>query len=262
MLLVSAGCCWRRCSGRRSSAISKRACAPCSTASRQCRGGRGRLTGHRERACRHALHPAAVGLVLAGDAARRESDLTDLASASLLEQRLKPTAEILPSARRGDRPFLSRPTSQWRTAAAARHRAALQAVRRRKDFSFLVAGNFDELRPEVDAFRRTLFAILAVLGAGLLLAILVQVHFGLRPLRAMQERLTADPRGQGRAARRPVPERNPAGRRRAQSAHPVQQRSRRARPHPGRQSRACAEDAAQSCWPMRRALIRDRWPTR
>jgi signal transduction histidine kinase len=59
------------------------------------------------------------------------------------------------------------------------------------EYSFLVAGNFDELRSEAQAFRRTLLAVLTILGLGLLLAIFVQTRFGLRPLAELQERLTA-----------------------------------------------------------------------
>jgi signal transduction histidine kinase len=59
------------------------------------------------------------------------------------------------------------------------------------EYSFLVAGNYDELKNEAEAFRNTLLAVLTVLGLGLLLAIFVQMRFGLRPLAEMQERLTA-----------------------------------------------------------------------
>jgi signal transduction histidine kinase len=58
-----------------------------------------------------------------------------------------------------------------------------------QDFSFLVAGNFDELKAEVASFRQTLLTVLGLLGAGLLLALLAQVRFGLRPLTEMQHAL-------------------------------------------------------------------------
>ena len=58
-----------------------------------------------------------------------------------------------------------------------------------QDFSFLVAGNFDELKAEVTSFRQTLLTVLGLLGAGLLLALLAQVRFGLRPLAEMQHAL-------------------------------------------------------------------------
>src|SRR6185503_4820401 len=53
------------------------------------------------------------------------------------------------------------------------------------------AGNFDELKQEIAAFRSTLFFILAALGVGLVAATFVQVKFGLRPLQKMQAGLTA-----------------------------------------------------------------------
>ncbi len=58
-----------------------------------------------------------------------------------------------------------------------------------QDFSFLVAGNFDELKAEVASFRQTLLTVLGLLGAGLLLALMAQVRFGLRPLAEMQHAL-------------------------------------------------------------------------
>lgn len=116
-------------------------------------------------------------------------NLSDLASASLLEQRLRPTLDDL--AERGEdgiaRFYLT-------DTNGARLRAIEQGFKLfggNDEFSFLVAGNFDELKAEADAFRRTLFVILGLLGLGLVAAILVQVHFGLRPLRTLQQRLTA-----------------------------------------------------------------------
>jgi signal transduction histidine kinase len=116
-------------------------------------------------------------------------NLSDLASASLLEQRLRPTLEDL--AERGEdgiaRFYLT-------DTNGARLRAIEQGFKLfggNDEFSFLVAGNFDELKAEADAFSRTLFTILGLLGLGLVVAILVQVHFGLRPLRTLQQRLTA-----------------------------------------------------------------------
>jgi signal transduction histidine kinase len=53
----------------------------------------------------------------------------------------------------------------------------------------MVAGNFDELKAEVTAFRQALLTVLGLLGAGLLAAILAQVRFGLQPLVEMQHRL-------------------------------------------------------------------------
>jgi len=115
--------------------------------------------------------------------------LSDLASPSLLEQRLKPRPEDLTE--RGEdgiaRFYLT-------DSNGTRLRAIEQGFKLfggNDEFSFLVAGNFDELKAEANAFRRTLITILGLLGLGLVVAILIQVHFGLRPLRTMRQRLTA-----------------------------------------------------------------------
>ncbi len=59
----------------------------------------------------------------------------------------------------------------------------------KEQYSFLIAGNFDELQAEVSAFNNALIAVLGLLGAGLVAAIFVQVRFGLRPLSALQTEL-------------------------------------------------------------------------
>ena len=59
----------------------------------------------------------------------------------------------------------------------------------KQNYSFAVAGNFDELKAEIAAFNGALIIVLGLLGAGLLGALLVQVHFGLRPLRALRREL-------------------------------------------------------------------------
>jgi signal transduction histidine kinase len=111
----------------------------------------------------------------------------DLASASLLEKRL----DIPPNAiaRRGTDGV----ADFYLTDSAGKQ---LRAVEQRfelfdtgKDYSFLVAGNFDELKAEVAAFRNFLYTILSLLGLGLLAAILVQVRFGLRPMQDMEQKL-------------------------------------------------------------------------
>jgi signal transduction histidine kinase len=68
-------------------------------------------------------------------------------------------------------------------------------------FIFLVAGPSSDVDRDVGAFTVTLAATLGTLGLGLLGAILLQVRFGLRPLRALQRAL-GDIRA-GRAARLP-----------------------------------------------------------
>jgi len=112
-----------------------------------------------------------------------------LASESLLEQRLTPGPSLLASR---DRDGIA--SFYLTDAQGTRLRAIEQAFTlpgSEDAFSFLVAGNFDELKQEIGAFRQTLFAILAALGVGLLGAVFIQVKFGLRPLQKMQGGLTA-----------------------------------------------------------------------
>ena len=113
----------------------------------------------------------------------------DLASDSLLEQRLKPKAfELAERDAGGVAGFY------MVDAGGASLRVIEQVFKlpgSDRDFSVLVAGNFGELSDEVNTFRQALIASLALLGAGLLLAIFVQVRFGLRPLLALQKSLTA-----------------------------------------------------------------------
>lgn len=65
----------------------------------------------------------------------------------------------------------------------------LKLFGRPEPYSFLVAGNFDELRAEVQAFRRALYVSLALLCLGLLGATLAQVVYGLQPMKLMQRKL-------------------------------------------------------------------------
>ncbi len=59
----------------------------------------------------------------------------------------------------------------------------------RNRYSILVAGNFDELRAEMSAFTRALVLILLLLGFALVLALFVQVRYGLRPLGVLHDEL-------------------------------------------------------------------------
>lgn len=54
-----------------------------------------------------------------------------------------------------------------------------------------MAGNFDELKDEADAFRQTLYVVLFLLGLGLVVAILAQTRYGLRPLGRLEEAVSA-----------------------------------------------------------------------
>jgi signal transduction histidine kinase len=123
----------------------------------------------------------------------QEPGLRDIASASLLEQRLK-VPDRAPRDENGVAAFYLTDTT-GNSLRAIEQSITLPGSERR--YSVLVAGNFDELSREVTTFNRALVASLVLLGLGLVLAMLVQVRFGLRPLREMQANL-ADIR-QGRA---------------------------------------------------------------
>ena len=115
--------------------------------------------------------------------------LGDLASGSLLEQRLAPDPSVL--AKRNADGIASFYLTDTNGTNLHVIEQGFKLPGSDEEFSFLVAGNFDELRDEADAFRKTLYLVLVLLGAGLLAAVLVQVRFGLRPLQRMQENLTA-----------------------------------------------------------------------
>lgn len=118
-----------------------------------------------------------------------ETGAPDIASESLLEQRLTPDpAQLLQRDATGIASFYLA-DGQGRNLRAIEQRFRLPGSDR--EFSFLVAGNFDELQEEVSSFRQALAAILALLGLGLLVAIFVQVKYGLRPLKRMQASLMA-----------------------------------------------------------------------
>jgi signal transduction histidine kinase len=56
-------------------------------------------------------------------------------------------------------------------------------------YSFLVAGNTDFAETRIADFRYPLFVSLTLAGVGLVLATLLQVRWGLKPLRAIEQRL-------------------------------------------------------------------------
>lgn len=66
-----------------------------------------------------------------------------------------------------------------------------------KQYAFLVAGNFDELKAEISSFNNTLMAVLGALGLALLAALLFQVRFALKPLVDMQHQLNDIRSGKG-----------------------------------------------------------------
>jgi signal transduction histidine kinase len=115
--------------------------------------------------------------------------LPGLASASLLEQRLNPDGGLL--ARR-------RPDGVASFFMTDVNGTQLRVIQQNfklgdneRNYSFLVAGNFDELKGEIDAFRRTLFVVLGLLGIGLMVAVLLQVNYGLLPLKRLRAGVTA-----------------------------------------------------------------------
>ncbi len=118
-----------------------------------------------------------------------KDDTPGLASDSLLEQRLQPDQSAL--AARDAEGIASFYLADGNGTTLRAIEQVFKLPGSQRDFSFLVAGNFDELKDEVSAFQQALAGILGLLGAGLLLAIFVQVRFGLRPLRGLQKNLTA-----------------------------------------------------------------------
>jgi signal transduction histidine kinase len=118
-----------------------------------------------------------------------KSDLPGLASASLLEQRLSPDGGLLARRRPdGVASFYMTDVNGTRLRVIQQN---FKLGGNERNYSFLVAGNFDELKGEIDAFRRTLFVVLGLLGLGLLVAVLLQVNYGLLPLKRLQASVTA-----------------------------------------------------------------------
>lgn len=115
----------------------------------------------------------------------------DLASNSLLEQRLTVPPEF--AGKPGVQAFYVKDTLGVTLRAIAQ---VFTLPGSDRQYSVLVAGNYDELSAEVRSFNRALISSLALLALGLALAVFVQVRFGLRPLRAMQANLMAIRQGE------------------------------------------------------------------
>jgi len=58
-----------------------------------------------------------------------------------------------------------------------------------REFTFIVAGAIDDIERETEAFNGTIAIAVGVLLVGLIGALLIQVRFGLRPLRSVEEGL-------------------------------------------------------------------------
>jgi signal transduction histidine kinase len=122
-----------------------------------------------------------------------DNSSAELASGSLLEQRITLPADALKQRDLdGIASFYTRDDDGQQLRVIEQN---LKLFGSPKEYSFLVAGNFDELKAEVSAFRQALLTVLGLLGAGLLAAIFAQVRFGLRPLVEMQHRLNDIRRG-------------------------------------------------------------------
>ena len=220
VLLVSAGCSSPICSRSRSSAISMRGCRRCWTGcwpmSRSTRMARRSFSG---RIADTRFKLPLVGLVLAGLAADGRPD-HDLVSASLLENRLRPTADDLASMARDERhrAVLSHRPERQCSCAAIEQRFTLfggkTAILLPGGRQFRRAEARDRL-PSPDARRRAG----GCWALGLLAAILVQVRYWLEAVAAPagRTRRQSARRGAG-AARRALSGGDRAGVDRAQSA--------------------------------------------
>lgn len=112
-----------------------------------------------------------------------------LGSESLQDEPLEPDAALLASRdKEGIATFYIVDSKGQQLRAMQQN---LQLFGSEEQYSFIVAGNFDELKYEITAFRRALYGVLAVLGLGLILGILVQLRVALRPLQTLSSALSA-----------------------------------------------------------------------
>lgn len=118
----------------------------------------------------------------------RHRTLRDLASESSLEKRLVPAeADLQTRGPDGVASFYIKDSNGTQLRAIEQKLKLFGG----EEFSFLVAGNFDELKTEILAFQRALYGVLALLGFGLLLAIFLQVRVAMQPMQRMQQALSA-----------------------------------------------------------------------
>jgi len=109
--------------------------------------------------------------------------------ASLLERELEIPAEILAAGTTGE------PARFYMTGPFGLSLRAVQQVFTLPGspelLSFTVTGNADALDAEIATFNQTLAWTLSVLAIGLVAAVLIQVRFGLAPLRDLKQELSA-----------------------------------------------------------------------
>ena len=119
-----------------------------------------------------------------------------------------------------------------------------------------VGGDAGEIAEETGRFDRALAVTFGVLGLALIVSALIQVGYGLRPLQDLSRRLVAIRAGSADRLEGPFPREIAPLADETERASRRQSRDRRARPHPCRQSRPRAEDAAVG------AAERGRWARR
>lgn len=117
-----------------------------------------------------------------------------LVSASLLDQVLAPDAADL-----ADRDSDGVARFYLQDVKGTQLRGIEQRYRfqgRDQEYSIVVAGNFDELKGEIWAYTNALVLVLAFLGLGFLVSVIIQVRYGLRPLNVLRDELNAIREGQ------------------------------------------------------------------
>lgn len=117
----------------------------------------------------------------------------ELRSDSLLEKRLEIPADALKA--RGEsgiaRFYIVGPDGHRLRVIEQRYRIEGSA----QELSFVVTGNGNELEAEIASFNQTLLVTLSILAIGLVMAMLLQVIFGVRPLHRLRAELVAIRRG-------------------------------------------------------------------
>jgi signal transduction histidine kinase len=112
-----------------------------------------------------------------------------LVSASLLDQRLVPSeAELAQRDSEGVARFYMKDAKGTQLRGIEQRYSFPGSDRQ---YSIIVAGNFDELKGEIWAYTNTLVLVLAFLGLGFLGSVVVQVRYGLRPMNALRDELNA-----------------------------------------------------------------------